>query len=149
MRPLPTPTRARAATRALALPALLVATGAVAGACGTPEPLAGPSTTIATKSVEQSGFFEREIWQTDLKVVGCYAGEVDGKVLPPIDAALRAFQQAAGLTADGTYGPATDAALKKAVREGTTVCKVPTTAPPTTAPPTVPGSVPAPSSRPR
>ena len=53
---------------------------------------------------------------------------------PKTDAAILAFQLADGLEADGELGPETEAALKKAVAEGRTVCgeSTSTTTPQTT-----------------
>lgn len=65
---------------------------------------------------------ELEIWQSDLNAVGCYAGPVDGKLGPLTEAAIKAYQSAAGLTVDGLLGPQTEAALQADVAAGNTVC---------------------------
>lgn len=80
---------------------------------------------------------DKEI-QTDLNAVGCYAGAVDGILGPETDQAIVKFQTADGLTVDGEAGPATIAALKKAVKEGRIVCTA--TASPTATPTASPTS---------
>jgi len=57
--------------------------------------------------------------QSALKNAGLYAGEVDGKIGPKSTEAVKAFQQQAGLKADGKVGPMTWAALSKYLVPGT------------------------------
>ena len=52
--------------------------------------------------------------QTQLKALGYFTGPVSGFYGPLTVAAVKAFQQAAGLTADGVWGPQTKAALASA-----------------------------------
>lgn len=51
--------------------------------------------------------------QTMLKALGYYAGNVDNSFGPQSDAAVRAYQRAAGLDVDGSYGPRTKAACEQ------------------------------------
>ena len=53
--------------------------------------------------------------QTALALVDCDPGEIDGLDGPNTRAALKSFQEVAGLTADGLIGPKTRAALKEAL----------------------------------
>jgi hypothetical protein len=118
--------------RTVALAVTLASSLLVLAACGdskeesatttTAEPTStsAPSTTAAASNASTVLFNEQV--QADLKAVGCYAGADDGIIGPQTDAAIVAFQTAEGLPADGRYGPATEAALNKAVEENRTVC---------------------------
>lgn len=97
------------------------------------------TTTAAAETTTTTGgesaatiAFDKEI-QQELIDVGCYTGADDGIIGPETDAAIVAFQKAAGLEVDGELGPETEAALTKAVDEGEKVCDGTTT---TTAPDT-------------
>lgn len=79
------------------------------------------STSASSQPSAATVTFDKMI-QEELKKVGCYTGEVDGIMGSGTDAAIVAFQTAAGLTADGELGPETDDALKAAVDAGETVC---------------------------
>lgn len=54
-------------------------------------------------------------YQRDLKRLGFYAGDVDGVAGSQTKAAVKAFQKANGLVADGVYGKMTDEAVDAAI----------------------------------
>jgi lysozyme len=58
---------------------------------------------------------EVKAWQAQLATLGLYKGAIDGIDGPVSDAAVRQFQSKNGLTVDGVVGPATRAALLRAV----------------------------------
>jgi peptidoglycan hydrolase-like protein with peptidoglycan-binding domain len=60
--------------------------------------------------------------QVALAKVGCYSGKIDGMSGLVTTRAIRAFQTASGLSADGVYGPVTRAKLLAAESAGTHVC---------------------------
>lgn len=88
-------------------------------------PGTNPGTTSTTIDPEETKKFDEAI-QQELKDVGCYTGAIDGILGPQSDAAILAFQKAAGLEADGELGPETESALKAAVSKKETVCTAPT-----------------------
>lgn len=49
--------------------------------------------------------------QQDLRALGFFDGQIDGIAGEETQAALKAFQTQAGITADGEFGPQTDAAM--------------------------------------
>ncbi|MDP3041664.1 MAG: peptidoglycan-binding protein [Candidatus Omnitrophota bacterium] len=51
--------------------------------------------------------------QTALKNAGFYKGEIDGKIGPRTNAAIRAFQRAKKLNSDGVVGPGASVELNK------------------------------------
>lgn len=59
--------------------------------------------------------------QQALKSAGYYQGEIDGKLGPVTRKAIREFQSAKGLTADGKVGPKTWAELEKVLSSQTKV----------------------------
>lgn len=107
----------------------LAAVGLFATACGNDDDTSSSTTTTAaeeTTTTESAATaatirFDKEI-QQELYDVGCHPGAVDGIMGPQTDAAILAFQEAAGLEADGELGPETEAALKKDAAAGTQVC---------------------------
>lgn len=128
-------------TRHLLLAALAITSLVALGACSSDDD-ADSTTTSTTEADSGSGEsaatirFDKEI-QQELADVGCHPGAVDGIIGAQTDAAILAFQQADGITADGELGPETEAALKQAVAEGRTVCTgdaTTTTVTPTTTP---------------
>jgi hypothetical protein len=60
-----------------------------------------------------------------LDAVGCDVGNNDGIVGPLTIASLRNFQQGAGLTVDGLYGPKTKAALSADAQAKKKICTAP------------------------
>ncbi len=108
----------------------LVTLAAGLGACSTTD-IASTTTSAPTTAAAgattpsapgaQSATFDRTV-QAALKKVGCYRGKVDGIIGPETDAAVLAFQAAAGVTVDGQLGPQTAAALKADAAAGKTVC---------------------------
>lgn len=83
------------------------------------------STTPTVTAVADAEPADLEVWQADLKAVGCYAGEIDGTLGPQTEAAITAFQEAQGLAVDGKLGPETEGALEDAVAADETVCDTP------------------------
>lgn len=57
--------------------------------------------------------------QQDLRALGFFDGQVDGIAGEETQAAIKAFQTQAGITADGEFGPQTDAALYPMLMEDT------------------------------
>ncbi len=110
--------------------ALVVAFGAAA--CGDDSDSADTTTTAkqttttAAASDATTVRYDKTI-QADLKVVGCYTGADDGIVGPETDAAILAFQKAAGLEPDGELGPETAQALERDASAGKKVCGTDTT----------------------
>jgi lysozyme len=58
---------------------------------------------------------EVKAWQGQLAKLGFYRGKIDGVDGPLSEAAVREFQAKSGLTVDGIVGPATRAALIRAI----------------------------------
>lgn len=56
-----------------------------------------------------------KVYQRDLKRLGFYKGAVDGVAGPETKAAVKAFQKANGLVADGKYGKMTDEAVDRQI----------------------------------
>jgi hypothetical protein len=118
-----------AAVAALALVSL--------AACGNDDDSAAttttPSTTTTTAPPPTTGPYQAEIIrfrediQQELATVGCYKGRVDGILGPESDAAVLAFQEAAGLRADGQLGPQTETALRQDAEAKKVVCTTTTT----------------------
>ena len=121
--------------RRIGVPAMLLGALALA-ACGNDSKTADSSTTTTTSSTttttaatttttpdqQQSARFDKAI-QSQLAAVGCYKGNIDGILGPQSDAAILAFQEASGITADGELGPNTEKALNAAAAAKKTVCQ--------------------------
>jgi peptidoglycan hydrolase-like protein with peptidoglycan-binding domain len=77
--------------------------------------IAGPQTMAAVNlALGNDSTDAVDLLQTTLKGLCYYGGTVDGIFGAGTEAALKAFQRAEGIRADGRYGPATAAALAKA-----------------------------------
>lgn len=96
----------------------LFAAGTVVAGCGS----SSSSGTSASANTGAASTAAVKVIQTDLATVGCYAGTIDGISGPQTTSALRNFQTATGLTADGIYGQQTAAALTAADHAGKIVC---------------------------
>lgn len=126
--------RSTTARRGRRLAAFAAGAMLLLGACGSSDSSSDESTTTtaaadeSTTTTAGSGGESAETKRFDEEVqqwlidVGCYSGGVDGIVGPETDAAIVAFQEAEGLTADGEVGSETEAALQKAAEAGTKVC---------------------------
>jgi hypothetical protein len=89
------------------------------------------STTTSTPGNNPATDAAIEEMQRELNTLGCNAGPIDGEVGPDTEAAIRHFQQAAGIAVDGIVGPQTRAALATAARTGNPSCRnVPPPPPP-------------------
>jgi peptidoglycan hydrolase-like protein with peptidoglycan-binding domain len=73
-----------------------------------------PSTTTTTSPYGGATLLT-QIIQQELRVLGYFNGEPDGLLGPVTEEALKEFQTAAGITADGEYGPETYIALADAL----------------------------------
>ena len=120
----------RSAIRVLGL---LLVVALAAAACGSDDDSSQETSTESTSgdstaqgsgggTTEGMSPEELEVWQTDLQIVGCYGGEIDGQNGPKTEAAVRSYQTAKGLTVDGALGPETEAALAEDAAAGNTVC---------------------------
>lgn len=80
------------------------------------------STTSTTgEDLQECGDLSKDTVETiqeDLKTLGYYDGEIDGECGEETESALIAFQEAEGLTADGKWGPNTEAAMERALSGG-------------------------------
>jgi Putative peptidoglycan binding domain len=83
---------------------------------------APPSTTVPalTSGLLKQGTSGADVkaLQRALAAAGHSPGTVDGDFGPKTEQALIAFQQAAGIPADGVYGPQTKAALERVLKAG-------------------------------
>ncbi len=113
-----------------------------------PAPLLAQSLSRPTLSLGSSGPAVVEL-QAMLALLGFYAGPVDGQFQGPTQMAVMAFQQAAGIGADGVVGPVTWGQLLPAP-PGSAGVSAPATTPTATAParvPTPPAADPLPTLR--
>jgi len=130
--------RRRLGWAAVPIVALVLLAGCGSDETATTTTASSDATTNTASGGEsaQTVVFDKKV-QQELKDVGCYEGGVDGIIGPKTDAAIVAFQTAAGLEVDGELGPETDNALSTASSEGKTVCDSSSPTSPT-APPTKP-----------
>jgi hypothetical protein len=108
---------------AIVVPAALVA--GCSSSSTSPTTTTSTSTTSTTKAPITTAAIR--VLQTDLVKVGCYSGQVDGVSGPLTIAAVKAFQAASGISADGVYGSQTKLKLIAAVNAGKKVCVASTT----------------------
>jgi hypothetical protein len=85
----------------------------------TTPPAQTPSVTLPT-TVLKPGATGAEVKQLQQALVkaGQSPGAVDGVYGPKTEAAVKAFQTSAGITADGVYGPETKKALEQNLKAG-------------------------------
>jgi hypothetical protein len=104
----------------------------------------GTTTTVASNSGGSSGGDGNDVLQVqrELSALGCDPGPLDGTLGPDTEAAIRHFQQAAGLAIDGIVGPQTRAALASAAQSGAPRCPATPPPPPPTTTPTTGGGHP-------
>lgn len=79
----------------------------------------GPASSaerIVSRSAGKRHLSVREV-QRALTAAGTYQGVIDGKQGPQTQRAIKSFQEANGLKADGVVGPATTEALAKYLEE--------------------------------
>jgi peptidoglycan hydrolase-like protein with peptidoglycan-binding domain len=115
----------RVGTVAAVIVAALVVAAVVVVGVGAPAGAATKNSTSDAASVE--------VLQRQLNALGCNAGTIDGKLGPKTVAAVRWFQTAAGITADGIVGVVTWSKLAQAAASGAPNC---TSVPAPPAPPT-------------
>jgi hypothetical protein len=90
---------------------------------------AAAPTTSGVKPVStltKADIIQMQEW---LDAVGCDVGINDGMIGPRTIASIKAFQKGAGLSADGTYGPKTKAALSADAQAKKKICVAPTPTP--------------------
>ena len=75
-----------------------------------------PTTTTAAEPTTPAGPAVADL-QTVMTHLGFYSGPIDGVYSDETTAAVAEIQKALGVTADGVYGPETDAALKGKARD--------------------------------
>ncbi len=117
----------RSTTLLIGLPVAALALGL--SACGSDKDSSSDTTTATTAlanttpvTVRTTDVARAQAW---LDEIGCWAGSVDNEMGPDTEAAVKAFQQAEGLTVDGQLGPATMSALEEAGLAGKRVCEAP------------------------
>jgi len=100
-----------------------VASSTGGGTSSPPAPASPPAAAAVNHLSKRS---VRRI-QTDLTRLGYFRGPVTGFYGPLTTAAVKAFQQAAGLTSDGVWGPMTASALAAALAPSASSGGMPTT----------------------
>ncbi len=130
--------RSHSARRLLGVAVLSLAIVAGIAGCSSDKKSSDTSTTTTTaaapttsgvkpvNTLTKADIVQMQEW---LDAVGCDVGANDGIIGPMTIATLKAFQQGAGLTVDGTYGPKTKAALSADAQAKKKVCTVPTPPP--------------------
>lgn len=83
-------------------------------------PTATTTTTIAGAGATSTMI----VVQQDLTVLGYFTGTIDGIAGSETQSAIAKFQADAGIEADGEFGPATDAAMVKALQADDTYVKL-------------------------
>ncbi len=83
-----------------------------APAAAQPAAIQAPAAPAQTVSVKPTATYEEKV-QAALKNAGYYTGAVDGKIGSKTREAIKGFQTANGLKADGVVGPGTWEKLKK------------------------------------
>ena len=110
----------------VALGGALLVGALVLGACSSSKKSSDTSTTVTPTSTSvaagQTAKFDTSV-QQQLADVGCYTGNVDGIMGPETDAAIVAFQTAAGLKVDGQLGPQTESVLSADASAHKKVCE--------------------------
>jgi peptidoglycan hydrolase-like protein with peptidoglycan-binding domain len=78
----------------------------------------------ADEGTDHSGATPEQLstYQADLEAVGCFSGPEDGELSTKTEAAIKEFQQAVGLHADGELSDETKEELEQAAANGDTVC---------------------------
>jgi len=115
------------------LAAAVLALAVLGAACGNGD---DDSTTAVTGGSASGDGNDVLAIQRELTALGCDPGPLDGTLGPDTEAAIRHFQQAAGIQVDGIVGPQTRAALASAAQTGQPRCPTPPPPPPTTTPTT-------------
>jgi hypothetical protein len=129
----------RSARRIIGVTILSIALVAGIAGCSSDKKSSTTSTTSApttsgvkpVSTLSKADIVQMQEW---LDAVGCDVGANDGVIGPMTIATLKAFQQGAGLTVDGTYGPKTKAALSTDAQAKKQVCVKPTPTPPPVGP---------------
>ena len=88
-------------------------TAAAAAAVTTTAP--APATTTSSPASDIPATATMLVVQGDLTFLGFYEGPIDGIAGDETRGAISAFQEDAGIEADGDYGPQTDAAMAEAL----------------------------------
>ena len=116
--------------------AFAIVAGAAACSSGKSSSTTTTSTTAASapttsgvkpvSTLTKADIVQMQEW---LDAVGCDVGNNDGIIGPQTIASIKAFQKGAGLSADGTYGPKTKAALSADAQAKKKICVAPTPTP--------------------
>jgi hypothetical protein len=129
----------------VAIPLLATACGSNSASTATSTTSSGSSSATTTSGGGAAAATNVRELQEDLAKVGCYSGQIDGALGPVTKQAIRNFQSAAGLSADGVYGPNTQARLLADAKTGTKVCSSSGPTTPTTKPASTTTTQPSPT----